>query len=95
MLAAGDAVVDDPEYLDVLGVQSGARRARDVWNALLADAFNDECNASWRGPVEFILSNGTLAQRIVRAVGVDPDRARIRRTYAQLCDCLDAGVLFR
>jgi carboxylate-amine ligase len=91
---AEDAVVDDPNYLRALGVAAKPCRARDVWAALLAQADHQAQPTFWREPVAFIQANGTLATRILRAVGACPDRARLRDVYGRLCDCLDDGALF-
>jgi len=89
---AEDAMVDDTAYLAALGLTSRARRARDVWRELLANA--DAELGSFQETVSFILNHGTLAARILRAAGEAPDRARLRDVYAELCDCLDHGRLF-
>lgn len=46
--------------------------------------------AAWRPVIEMILTEGTLSERIVKAVGksVKPRRAVLNRVYGQLADCL-------
>jgi hypothetical protein len=42
-----------------------------------------------------VLSEGTLAQRILRALGPVFERRDLRRVYGELADCLAAGRSFR
>jgi gamma-glutamyl:cysteine ligase YbdK (ATP-grasp superfamily) len=83
------AVIKAPRYLRALGVDGTRRTARDVWRRLAASVA--PADAWWRSPIEAILARGTLARRIVRAVGERPVRDRLRAVYAELCECLDAG----
>jgi gamma-glutamyl:cysteine ligase YbdK (ATP-grasp superfamily) len=82
-----DARIDDPSYLALLGRTGCPARAGDVWRELLDGL---PCSQD----VAFILERGTLATRLVRATGNDPDRARLRDVYRELCDCLRAGRRF-
>jgi hypothetical protein len=45
-------------------------------------------------PLETIQRHGTLAERIRRALGPAPSRARLAEVYANLCACLAEGRLF-
>jgi hypothetical protein len=57
-------------------------------------AGQDAAAAPWRPAWNVYLQHGTLARRILRAVGEGPDAALIRDVYARLCNCLQAGELF-
>ena len=77
---AEDAVIDDPDYLKLLGVEPSPRRAADVWRSVLKAA----SNASWfrtngSTRIEFILTHGTLASRINRALRGDFAREKFAR----------------
>ena len=89
---ADEAVIDDVSYLHALGMPSSRCVARDVWRSLLADA--DSAHAWWRPAIDAILHEGPLARRILRAVGSNPDRDRLRVIYRALCQCLDDGRMF-
>jgi carboxylate-amine ligase len=52
-------------------------------------------DASILARLDLILTQGTLAQRLLAAAGPDPDRGRLRATYAGLCECLHADSPFR
>jgi gamma-glutamyl:cysteine ligase YbdK (ATP-grasp superfamily) len=45
--------------------------------------------------LEVVLREGTLAQRILRALGPDFDRSALERVVARLCECLEEGATFR
>ena len=87
---AEDATIDDCEYLGLLGQPLRTCRAGDLWRNLLAAE-----TGPWRGHVEFILEHGTLASRILQAVGEDCSRPRLREVYGDLCECLARGDIFR
>lgn len=98
------AVIRDPAYLHALGMLARDCTAADLWRHLLRSTRTvaDE-DAMVRAPVEHILSHGTLARRIARAVvgrvpapgePVATDRARVGEVYRELCACLADGRLF-
>jgi len=89
---AGSAPIRDAEYLAMFGLGDRKKiRAGEVWRhlrGLVADGpFTD--------PLAVILDEGTLARRILRAMGPGADRAAIQRVYSELCDCLERGRMFR
>lgn len=88
-------VIEDAAYLGLFGVAAARCEAAALWRHLL-DACADDAALS-PGAVatlRFILERGTLARRIVAALGGQADRARLQAVYRRLCDCLAAGVLF-
>jgi len=90
---AEQAVIDDAEYLVLLGVAGKRCQAGELWRHLvgslgLADA------EPWRGPLGVMLDHGPLARRILRALGREWDDLRLHAVYRELCDCLDAGRMF-
>jgi hypothetical protein len=48
----------------------------------------------WVQPLDFILRQGTLARRLVRAVGEPVERAALAGVYARMCECLACDVRF-
>ena len=46
-------------------------------------------------PLQTIQRHGTLSQRIQSSLGASPSRAALHAVYAELCDGLDEGRLFR
>jgi gamma-glutamyl:cysteine ligase YbdK (ATP-grasp superfamily) len=77
----------------------------DLWRHLAREAFaagaTDE--AAFGADLRVILDEGTLARRILRALGADAEvdggleipRSHLREVYGRLADCLAAGELFR
>ncbi len=93
---AEEAVVDNAQLLDVLGLKPRRCRAREVWRHLIeaAGGGNRNCDEWWRSRIDVILDRGTLARRILRAIDGDFDPERLREVYRRLCQCLDLGQVF-
>jgi glutamate---cysteine ligase / carboxylate-amine ligase len=93
---AENTVVEDSDYLRALGIRGGSVGARTMWSRIIER--NPPEEASLHGPLEHILSQGTLASRLRRAMGeVDDDRqsrGRLHLVYANLCEALSAGKLY-
>jgi len=90
--SAEQAVIDDAQFLDVLGIRPRRSRASEIWDHLLGGV--DDNNAWWRSHIAFILERGTLARRILSAINGEFSRARLRQVYSRLCSCLEAGATF-
>jgi gamma-glutamyl:cysteine ligase YbdK (ATP-grasp superfamily) len=93
---ADEAPVEDASYLSLLGYPGRPCSAGELWAHLLSDVPPDAPinEPMFRDALDLILEQGPLARRIVRAVGRAPEHPRVRRVYAELCDCLDAGRMF-
>ena len=87
------ARIDNADYLRVLGVPDAGRDAGSIWRALAQRATPQL--ESHRTALDVILNDGTLAHRLLRAVGPSVDRTTLSRTYRQLCACLAEGRMFR
>jgi gamma-glutamyl:cysteine ligase YbdK (ATP-grasp superfamily) len=86
------ARIDDPAFLGLFGLDDGApRTAGEVWRHLVETLLP---RSPWRPRLDRILDEGTLATRILRAVGDDADRPHLRAVYEQLCECLVRGRMF-
>lgn len=86
----GHTVVEDIEYLGAFGLGGAPITVRDIWAHLL-DSLPLEVED---GPLQLILSEGTLAERILRALSGDYRRAAVQGVYGRLCDCLASNELF-
>ncbi|HIJ79101.1 MAG TPA: glutamate--cysteine ligase [Deltaproteobacteria bacterium] len=91
-----EAVIADQAYLQALGMPETRATAQEIWLHLAAG-----CEKALNGyeprlkaAINDLLRHGNLAQRIVRAVGGDPDRGKLREVYGQLAACLAEGRLF-
>jgi glutamate---cysteine ligase / carboxylate-amine ligase len=91
-----DAEIAHAAYLQGFGIRHPRLRARDLWDAIgerLAQTRAPR-RALWQRPFEHIQTRGTLARRLLAAAGRTPTRAQLHRTYAALCEALDAGAAF-
>jgi hypothetical protein len=87
------AIVDDADYLRLLGLPAKPVAAADVWRHL-TDATAVDRAPPWHEPLRVIQEHGPLARRVLRALGPNAARPRQRAVYEALCDCLDAGQMF-
>lgn len=87
--SAEATTITDAALLTAFGVRSGSCTAGALW-ARLAEELCPGDRA-----VADLVASGTLATRIRRALGPDPDRDRFRSVYTRLCDCLADGEAFR
>lgn len=90
------AIIADRAYLDALGFPAGrsSATAGEVWRHLMETCAARGPESGFLGPAEAILAHGTLATRLVRALGDEPDRRRMREVYEGMCDCLERAELF-
>jgi len=94
--ALADLSDDDLAYLEALGAGGSARTAGELWRVLLErHALEGPASAEFLPALELILSEGCLAQRIVRRLGAEPSREQLRSVYRELAGCLREGSLFR
>jgi len=92
ILDAEQAVIEDAEYLGLLGFPGSRCEARALWRHLVETKLGDA--PEWQEPLRLILEQGPLARRILRTIGADCDRERLEAVYRALCDCLEQGRLF-
>ncbi len=88
---AGSAVIEDSEFLAAYGWREArAPSAAELWRHLVAEVTpqNAPTDTAWRAPLDLILQQGTLAQRIVRALGERFSAEDLHRVYGELCRCL-------
>ena len=97
---AGSALISDYDLLQALGVRRRRCTASELWAHWLDGLGSNQAavgdsGAWWRPAVELMLKEGTLAQRLLRALRGRHQRASLHRVYATLCQCLDQGRMFR
>jgi gamma-glutamyl:cysteine ligase YbdK (ATP-grasp superfamily) len=94
---ADQAPVGDAAYLRAFGLDAPAgTTAQQLWQHLYQE-LQSSGSIGDEPAVRYILDEGTLARRLIRALGPDPahDRTRLTAVCRQLCDCLAKGELFR
>jgi gamma-glutamyl:cysteine ligase YbdK (ATP-grasp superfamily) len=94
---ADEALIGDGDYLRLLGHRGDAAvSARDLWRHLIESTLaRDPAYATWSAALEVLLEEGSLSSRILRRLGPDPARDRLRDLYGELCGCLVEGRLLR
>jgi gamma-glutamyl:cysteine ligase YbdK (ATP-grasp superfamily) len=93
---AGDTVIDNPEYLEAFGFTGKSATAAELWKHILDRLVRSGNSAleKWTNEIDVILSEGTLAKRIVKAIDNDQSRENIIQVYKQLCGCLAQNKMF-
>ncbi|NUQ35788.1 MAG: glutamate--cysteine ligase [Planctomycetaceae bacterium] len=86
------ATINNPSYLKVWGVEAPAMEAGELWRHL--SKYAEPAGDAVRKAAELKLEHGTLASRIIRALGGAPNKSRLREVYGALSDCLNNGSLF-
>ncbi|HKI86129.1 MAG TPA: glutamate--cysteine ligase, partial [Thermoanaerobaculia bacterium] len=83
--------ITDREFLNAFGwTGSDTPYAGDLWRHLVEELMPVESvrHGVWREPLDLILDRGTLAHRILDALGQHFTAEALHRTYAELCRCL-------
>ncbi len=90
----GAAWIEDGAYLALFDLNPGRpRTANDLWRELLRRVGPDLA-PEHAGLAERLLARGTLAERLVRALGPTPGLPHLRSAYRRLAECLAEGSLF-
>lgn len=89
-------IIDDVDYLSALGFPERRAQARDLWQHLIEThlAASSDYASHWQAPLNTILRQGTLARRILAAVGRNFSHPALEAVYRELCSCLQRGELF-
>jgi len=92
------APVHPPALLDLLDVRAPpGSPAGTVWRELTEEigVGPGEPLEEWREPLAVILEEGTLARRVLAALGPDPSRSRLREVWERIADALRGNHPFR
>jgi glutamate---cysteine ligase / carboxylate-amine ligase len=90
---ADQSIVNDADYLRLLGFPDRQCKAGELWFHLI-ETISLKRSACWQEPLRVMLERGPLARRILRAVGQDFSKTHLHEIYAKLCDCLATGQMF-
>jgi carboxylate-amine ligase len=89
------AVIDNRAYLDLFGFSGVRCEARELWSHLVGAIQRDtEQTPFWQQCIATILEQGTLARRILRALGPKHGHPELAGVYSTLCTCLQDGRMF-
>lgn len=93
---AGQTILDQPEYLQIFGVQEKKVTVQELWLHIvsrLPKVAGSELDKR-KGAIDILLKEGTLAQRMVRAMNNDFSKNNITQVYRQLSACLVQNKMF-
>lgn len=92
---AEEAIITDSRYLQTMGWPGKEIKAGRLWQHLIESCTDESAIAAeHQNFLHTILSRGTLARRLLRTTGDDPDGKRLAAVYGELCHCLAEGRMF-
>jgi gamma-glutamyl:cysteine ligase YbdK (ATP-grasp superfamily) len=93
---ADKAIIEDKNYLRLLGLPDERYTAAQLWQSLLSDIQQSpyRLDQVWLEPLQQILAHGPLARRILHALDGNCSLFHLKLVYRQLCECLQTGHLF-
>ncbi|QSE97865.1 glutamate-cysteine ligase family protein [Fulvivirga lutea] len=91
-----NAVIENSEYLKVFGIDAKSSKVSEVWRHILnaTNKYYPTMIDPYLPTLEFIINEGTLATRIVKALDGQYGLDNIRLVYRELSDCLNNNELF-
>ncbi|HTI52180.1 MAG TPA: glutamate-cysteine ligase family protein [Planctomycetaceae bacterium] len=97
---ADQSLITDADYLALFDGPVVPCTVGDLWRRLIETLLTDGLlDPRWQPTLEIILREGPLARRLTNALKsahfAATTRESLQPLYAQLCDCLDAGRIFR
>lgn len=79
--------IKNEEYLKVFGLKSAEITAAGLWRAIL-DKLKNQMLPEYVKPIEYIIKEGNLSERILKKTGKQPLEEVIISTYKELARCL-------
>jgi carboxylate-amine ligase len=91
-----DAILDNAEYLSLFDFTESKASAGALWEHILKNLLErgNPALEGYKKEIDVVIRKGTLAHRIVRAIGKDQSYENIATVYRKLCDCLDKNKMF-
>ncbi len=90
---AENTLLSDKKYLAIFDIQKEAD-VKTIWKNLYKRV-GDRLTKDQRNHIEFILQNGSLSTRILKALRNDFSVGHIKKVYKRLADCLQENRMFR
>jgi len=84
--------ISNLDYLNLFLIHETVS-VKNLWKHLY-DLAKDQIHETHHESIETILNEGTLATRILNAVGTDFTEAKIKNVYSRLADCLQKNTVF-
>ena len=90
---AENTLITDKRYLAIFDLDKEAD-VKKIWKKLY-EVVGGKLSAGQQKHIEFILQNGSLATRILKALRNDFELENIKKVYGRLADCLQENRMFR
>lgn len=96
MVVGQKTEVTSSEYLRAFGIQGEKSTALEIWSSILNYHIKSGNSSleKWKPELSVILSEGTLSDRILKAIDGDFSEEKIKNTYRTLCGCLEQNKMF-
>ncbi len=93
---AQTVVIDEVDYLQVFDFPEKSATTVDLWRHITERLVRsgNVAVSTWKRDIDVLFKEGTLSQRIVKALAGDYSRENITRVYKLLCDCLAQNRMF-
>ncbi|MBT8295113.1 MAG: glutamate--cysteine ligase [Gramella sp.] len=91
--SAENTLITDKKYLAIFDITKEVD-VKTIWKKLY-ELVGDKMSADHQKHIEFILQNGSLATRILKAIRNDFSHNQISKVYQRLAECLQENRMFR
>ncbi|CAN5349117.1 glutamate-cysteine ligase family protein [soil metagenome] len=89
------AVITNPEYLQLFGINKSKMEAGDLWQHLYEQVKDsDSIDKDSKMALQIIFDHGPLARRILNALPESFTKSDLKFVYGNLCDCLENEEMF-
>ncbi|APS39731.1 MULTISPECIES: carboxylate-amine ligase [Salegentibacter] len=90
---AENTKISNKEYLKIFGL-SQTIEIKEIWRILFSKVKRNIAEKQQES-IKFLLNNGSLSTRILKALGDDFSDENIQKTYFKLADCLEENKFFK
>ena len=91
-----NVVIEQADYLGIFDFPGKSAKVSELWQHILERIVRGGNGAmeKWKPEIDVILQEGTLSQRIIKALGSDQSKENIIKVYKQLSGCLAQNKMF-
>ncbi|WP_208012699.1 glutamate-cysteine ligase family protein [Christiangramia sabulilitoris] len=93
IISAENTLITNKKYLAIFDLKKDAD-VKTIWKKLY-DLVGKKLSDDHQKHIEFILQNGSLATRILKALRNDFSKVQIGKVYGRLAECLQENRMFR
>jgi gamma-glutamyl:cysteine ligase YbdK (ATP-grasp superfamily) len=91
----GQSAVVPPEYTAIFSPANNPLNAKELWQQIFKNLQKEnQIESEWDTSIRTILTQGTLAERIMKYVGYDNDSKKMSKCYFELASCLEENKQF-